>query len=117
MRKRTIKRLADTIFWYALYFLPILILILMSIHNPISSVSSVIDTLGLNILTDNIIFTTLSDIFGVNGILPFFQNNDLLIFFTYYISVFTIHLLVDIILFIPKVAHKWLNSCTNGEGD
>ena len=115
MRKRTIKRLADTIFWYGLYFLPILVLILTSIHNPITSVSNVINTLGLNILQDNIIFTTLSSIFGVGGVLPFFQSSDILIFFTYYICVYILHLLVDFVIFIPRLAHKWLNYFTQGE--
>lgn len=115
MRKRTIKRLADTIFWYGLYFLPILILIITSIHNPITSVSNVINTLGLNILQDNIIFTTLSSIFGVGGVLPFFQSADILIFFTYYISVYILHLLVDFVIFIPRLAHKWLNYFTQGD--
>lgn len=115
MRKRTIKCLADTIFWYALYFLPILILILMSIHNPITSISSVISTLGFNVLQDNIIFTTLSDIFGSGGVLPFFQSTDLIIFFTYYICVYLLHLLVDFVIFIPRIAHKWLNHFTQGE--
>lgn len=115
MRKRTIKRLADTIFWYGLYFLPVLILILMSIHNPITSLSSVINTLGLSVLQDNIIFTTLSEIFGVGGVLPFFQSPDLIIFFTYYICVYLLHLLVDFVIFIPRIAHKWLNHFTQGE--
>lgn len=115
MRKRTIKKLADTIFWYGLYFLPIIILILMSIHNPITSISSVIDTLGLNILSDSIIYTTLADIVGTGGILPLFASTDLLVFFTYYISVFILHLLVDIVIFIPKIAHKWLNTFTQGD--
>ena len=115
MRKRTIKKLADTIFWYGLYFLPIIILILMSIHNPITSILSVIDTLGLNILSDSIIYTTLADIVGIGGILPLFASTDLLVFFTYYISVFILHLLVDIVIFIPKIAHKWLNTFTQGD--
>lgn len=115
MRKKTIKRLADTIFWYGLYFLPIIILILMSIHNPITSVSSVIDTLGLSILNDSVIYSTLNDIVGVGGILPLFNSPDILIFFTYYICVYILHLLVDIVIFIPKIAHKWLNTFTQGD--
>ena len=82
MRKRTIKCLADTIFWYALYFLPIIVLLITSIHNPITSVSNVINTLGLNVLQDNIVFTSLSSIFGIGGVLPFFQSTDILLFFT-----------------------------------
>ncbi|MBE5757327.1 MAG: hypothetical protein E7345_00135 [Clostridiales bacterium] len=115
MRKRTIKRLADTIFWYALYFLPVLILILMSLHNPITSLSSVISTLGLDILNDSVIYTTLNSVVGAGGILPLFSSPDILIFFTYYICVYILHLLVDIVIFIPKIAHKWLNTFTQGD--
>lgn len=115
MRKRTIKTLADTIFWYALYFLPIIVLLITCIHNPITSVSNVINTLGLNVLQDSIVFTSLSSIFGTGGVLPFFQSPDILIFFTYYICVYILHLLVDFVIFIPRIAHKWLNHFTQGE--
>lgn len=115
MRKRTIKTLADTIFWYALYFLPIIVLLITCIHNPITSVSNVINTLGLNVLQDSIVFTSLSSIFGTGGVLPFFQSPDILLFFTYYICVYILHLLVDFVIFIPRIAHKWLNHFTQGE--
>lgn len=109
MRKKTIKVLSDTIFWYALYFLPILVLLLMSIHNPLTSISNVMTTLGLEILTiDNVIYTTLSSIFGTGGVLPFFTSPDILLYMTYFCSVLILHLLVDFILFIPRMAHKWL---------
>lgn len=109
MRKRTIKTLSDTIFWYGLYFLPILVLLLMSVHNPITSISSVMDTLGLSIITtDNVIYSTLSSIFGTGGVLPFFTSPDILLYMTYFCSVLILHLLVDFILFIPRLAHKWL---------
>lgn len=115
MRKRTIKCLADTIFWYALYFLPIIVLLITCIHNPITSVSNVINTLGLNVLQDSVVFTSLSSIFGTGGVLPFFQSPDILIFFTYYICVYILHLLVDFVIFIPRIAHKWLNHFTQGD--
>ena len=115
MRKRTINCLADTIFWYALYFLPILVLILMSLHNPTTSVADIINTLGLNILQDNIIFTSLSDLFGTGGVMPLFDNPDILIFFTYFISVYILHLMVDFLLFIPRLAHKYLKIFTQGD--
>ena len=115
MRKRTIKCLADTIFWYALYFLPIIVLLITCIHNPITSVSNVINTLGLNVLQDSIVFTSLSSIFGTGGVLPFFQSPDILLFFTYYICVYILHLLVDFVIFIPRIAHKWLNHFTQGD--
>jgi len=87
----------------------------MSLHNPITSLSSVISTLGLDILNDSVIYTTLNSVVGAGGILPLFSSPDILIFFTYYICVYILHLLVDIVIFIPKIAHKWLNTFTQGD--
>lgn len=121
MRKRTIKHCAKTIFWYLLYLLPIICYLLYMIAEPgtgtnIVSITSFIEQLGINISNNNLVFTTLNEIFGTNGILPFFNDNTLIFIFTYYIEVVIMHLLVDMILFIPKLAHKWLSGvCDNEE--
>ena len=121
MRKRTIKTMADTIFWYLLYFLPVIGYLIFLIAEPSSGVtvsltfSGFMDSIGFGVLTDNIIFSVLSDIFGVNGLLPIFVNDSLIAYFTYFIGVFVIHVLVDVVLFIPRLAHKWMNAMCNKE--
>lgn len=105
MRKKTLKTLFDSLFWYFVYLLP-LILLTVSIFRTgtITSLSSVMGSIGVNILENNFIYTSLLDIFGTGGIFPLFIQTDLLMFLTYFISAFLLHLFVDIILFIPRFA-------------
>lgn len=59
---------------------------------------------------DNPVYTALVAIFGQDGVLPVFSEGSLsiLAFFTWFVNVYIAHLLVDFILFIPRLAHKWL---------
>lgn len=120
MRKRTINHLADTIFWYLLYFFPVIAYLLFLFVEP-GTATSIVDLptffnqVGFGIVTDNVIINALRDIFGANGILPFFNTDMPLLIFTWYITVFITHLAVDFILFIPRLCHKWMKSFTQGE--
>lgn len=120
MRKRTVNHIADTVFWYALYFLPVIAFFLYLIAEPSSSTVAVdfeafFEGIGLGIVTDNVIITTLKDIFGQSGLVPIFSTNTPFIIFTWFIGVYIMHLCVDFVLFIPRIAHKWLKKFTNGE--
>lgn len=120
MRKRTINHLADTIFWYAIYFLPVVFYVFYLIAEP-SSGGSVVNFLlyfndvGFGIVTDNIIVTTLRDIFGIGGIFPLFSTDLPFIVFTWFVGSYIIHLAVDFLLFIPRLAHKYIKYFTQGD--
>lgn len=102
--------------WYLLYLLPIFLWIVVSIRSvEIVNLSSAMSTLGLDIFTNNIIYTNLCSIFGANGILPLFNSPDILMFMSYFVSVFLIHLAIDFLLFIPRLADKWLNKLYGGD--
>ena len=116
MRKRTVNHLAEVVFWNIVYFIPVFafLIILFTSGSPIQF-GSVFESVGLNIATDSVAYISLSAIFGEGGTLPLFASSDLLVFMSYYINVFICHLFVDFILFIPKLAKKWLNKFTQGE--
>lgn len=111
MRKKTISRLADTISWYLLYFLPVIGYLIILATGNVPTFSQVFSTLGLDVVTTGTIYTSLDSIFGTTGIMPLFTDSSMLQFFTYFISVFIAHLFVDFILFIPRLAHKWMSKC------
>ena len=115
MRKKTLNELFDNLFWYGVYLLPILCMLFVTFNTgTFTSLSSALTGCGLGILTNNPIFDTITQIFGSSGILPFFQNADILIYVSYFVSVFILHLLVDFILFIPRLCHKWMKSLYGG---
>jgi hypothetical protein len=115
MRKKTLNDLIDNIFWYAIYMLPILCMLLVIYQTgAFVSLSSALSSVGLGILIDNPILLTISGIFGAGGVLPLFQSTDILVYICYFVSVFILHLLVDFVLFIPRLCHKWMKSLYGG---
>lgn len=116
MREKTQKNLFDNVMWYALYLLPLLVWVLVSFQSgQITTLSSAMSIMGLEIFADNQILTSLTQIFATTGILPLFVTSDIILYMSYFISVFLIHLFVDFILFIPRLAHKWLNKLYQGD--
>ena len=110
MRKRNISFLLDNAMWYLLYLLPVVMLVVLTIVlKQATTFADVFGLVGLNITTDSIVYTTLLSIFGSGGVLPFFASTDLIIYCTYFIDVLILHLLVDFVLFIPRLAHKWMS--------
>lgn len=130
MRKKTVTHVADTIFWYLLYFLPIIISIVSVFaysgdwfgvwyvdDGDFSNAPFLITLLSfLNYLgfgETSLIYNTLLDIFGTQGLLGVvLPYSPILFYFQYFITVYLMHLCVDFILFIPRIAHKWLNKFT-----
>lgn len=116
MRKRNISYLLDNAMWYLLYLLPVIMLVALTIVLKQSvTFAEVFSLVGLNITTDSIVYTTLVSILGAGGVLPFFASTDLIIYCTYFINVLILHLLVDFVLFIPRLAHKWMSKLGGDE--
>lgn len=109
MRKRNIAYFFDTLMWYLLYLLPLIAFIISFCLGQNLTFSSLFFGIGLDIVSDNIVLITLVSIFGSTGVFPVFSSNDLLIYLTYFICVFVIHILVDFLLFIPRFCHKLLD--------
>ena len=118
MRKRTINHFFDNVFWYILYILP-LILIALTFYRTGSLVnlSTCFSELGLSVFTSNTIYTTFIDLFGSAGVLPLFSQPVIFEILTYFVSVFLLHMAVDFILFIPRIAMHWLEKCYGGGHD
>lgn len=110
MRKKTVKCLCDNIFWYLIYLLPLIIFAIYSFQNgtfvPLTDCMSAIH---LDIFSNNVIFTSLQSLFGTSGIMPLFNNADILAYLSYFVSVFIVHLAVDFLLFIPRFAMSLLD--------
>lgn len=120
MRKRTINNVADTIFWYLIYMLPVVGYLLYLIAEPSSgttlvSFSSFFNNVGIGFPSDNIVVNTLKEIFGAGGVLPLFATDTPFIIFGWFVCTYITHLAVDFLLFIPRLAHKWMNKFTRQE--
>lgn len=116
MRKRTITKLFDNVLWYAIYMLPLLLMLLYWFKTGSISLVNTMTDAGLGIVTNNPIFDSLNSIFGASGTFPLFASADVICYMTYFISTFIIHLAVDFLLFIPRLAHKWMD-CLGGKDE
>lgn len=110
MRKKTISNLADTIFWYILYILPVILYALSWINRmqePLA-MQAFFDFVGIDV-SNTIVFSTLTELFGSSGIMPLFASNVPFVFLTWFVDMVIVHLIVDFLLFIPRLAHKWMS--------
>ena len=127
MRKRTILMLCDKVLWGAILLLPVVAFLLAPWGYSIGGGTSMSGLSGgaINLPTfssylaqfglsgDNVVYQALKDFFGTNGVIHFFYDDSaLLLYFTYFVSVELVHLVIDFILFIPRLAHKWLSFMT-----
>lgn len=110
MRIKKLKFLFDNFMWYLIYLMPLILLVINWACAGTTSLATIFNNAGLEIVSNNFIFTGLVDIFGANSsILPIFTNNDLLMYFSYFIMCMIIHIFVDVLLFIPRYCHKLLD--------
>ena len=109
------KKNINTLFWITIYTLPILIVLIQSIHHT-PTLYSIVESMG--IFENNIIYNTIIDIFGNNGALQLFtQNSGIVYYFTYFISMNILHIGVDVILLLPRIAQSFADKINNSGDD
>lgn len=118
MRRKTLVNIADELFWLVVALLPVLFYIgqflIYKFDNLASEIPSFYSYLAsFGILTDSVVYTTLADIFGTNGVLPLFAvDSPVLLFLSYFIIVMIVHVAVDVLVWIPRLSHKWISELT-----
>lgn len=123
MRKQNIGFLFDKILWYILYMLPLIIYLIYTIQGlagyhttelPNDNTSIYWYTISdcVELVADGIntgfIFNTIRSIIGLGGAIPFDHIDGLVAYFAYFVTIHMVHLLIDVLLFIPRWCHKML---------
>lgn len=112
MRKRSFAYLFDCIFWYTIYLLPIILMVVYYFKGsatPITAIGDFCQQLGIN-FSSNPLFEAIYGIFGVDGIFPLLTSSAPLYPVVWFLSMFLVHLAVDVLLFIPRLCHQWIDS-------
>lgn len=122
MRKRTIANIVDSAFWFLVAILPLALYLITCLSYKLQSSTDTLTAFlpfmkSLGLVDSGLIYKSLSDLFGTGGILPLFsaENNAILVFLSYFVSVEIVHLAVDFLLFIPRIGHKYMNTFTQNE--
>ena len=114
----------DKIFWWIVALLPVLCYILYVGFGNIKTTTGSLYTLPDFFITyilngfgfsNNVVWTTLSGIFGSNGVFPIFTSDSSLFVFNWFIWVELFHVFFDVIVFIPRLAHKWISKAVQDD--
>lgn len=114
----------DKIFWFVISFLPVLSWLFYLygyIHlntDPGTSVIRFSNWLQSNFLiidfNSNPFYSVLSRIFSSGGVFPLFDTNALSLF-TWLLTIEVVHICFDVIVFIPRLAHKWISKAVQND--
>lgn len=114
MRKRNFLYYIDTIFWWVVYSLPVIILIIASTRH-FSAVVTNPNVFGalFAVLENSPIHACLTGFFGTAGVLPLWDSDSVIFLCaTWFCSAILIHIVVDIIVFLPRIFHNFIDFLT-----
>lgn len=114
----------DKIFWFVISFFPLFswLVYLFSFTSYTASPLTFYAWLEQNFallgqVSHSIIYSTLYQIFSITSVNSIFPalSTSLLAFFTYMVTVEIVHVLYDVIVFIPRLAHKWISKAVQDD--
>ena len=138
MRKRTVTCISKNIFWYLIYLLPWICALISFIYTfKLDNAGQWISDAGFSVTdffvdntfaiiesfggSDGFVGNVLFNLFGPECVFRLFGYSSgllgscIFMYFNYFVGVYLIHLCIDFLLFIPRLAHKWMNSFTKTE--
>lgn len=125
--KKTTSRFAfklDKIFWFVIAFFPLFswLIYLFSFSDytasPLTFYAWIEQNFGfMGQVHNSAIYSTLYQIFSITSVDSLFPvlSTSLLAFFTYLVTVEIVHVVYDVIVFIPRLAHKWISKAVQDD--
>ena len=114
----------DKIFWFVISFFPHFswLLYLFSFSSYTASPITFYAWLEQNFaflgpISQSPIYSTFYRIFSITSVNSLFPtlSTSLMAFFTYLVTVEIVHVLYDVIVFIPRLAHKWISKAVQDD--
>lgn len=114
----------DKAFWWIVALLPVFCYILYVGFGDVKTSTGSLYTLPDFFITyvlngsnfaNNVVWTTLCGIFGSSGVFPVFTSDSSLFVFNWFIWVELFHVFFDVIVFIPRLAHKWISKAVQDD--
>lgn len=109
-RKNNVVDVLDSLFWYIIYLLPIVTFLVCGRgDNALTIIEYFNEFFSLS--GSNIILSTFQDIFGSDGFFSILDDSSYVFsIVSYFVTCFLIHLAVDVLLFIPRLCHYWMEA-------
>lgn len=104
-----VGHICDNAMWYLLYLLPFVLMLILWARGSYIPLADMFSMAGLSIVSDNIVLTTFTSVLGVGGVFPIFADTGFLVYVSYFILVFLVHIMVDICLYLFRLIHHLVN--------
>ena len=114
----------DKIFWFVISFFPLFswLIYLFSFSGyttaPIAFFAWIDQNFGfLGQISNSAIYSVFYQIFSITSVNSLFPalSTSLMAFFTYLVTVEIVHVIYDVIVFIPRLAHKWISKAVQDD--
>ena len=111
----------DKLFWFFVSLAPLIFYALYLVSNAeqseyFSFYVFLSNYLGLFFSSNSLFSSMYLSIFGPSGFFPLFSaQSGWLVFFSYLATVEIVHLLFDVAIFIPRLAHKWISKAVQDD--
>jgi hypothetical protein len=114
----------DKIFWFVVSFFPLFswLIYLFSFSSyttsPLTFFAWIEQNFGfMGQVQQSVIYSTLYQIFSITSVDSLFPalSTSLIAFFTYLVTVEIVHVVYDVIVFIPRLAHKWISKAVQND--
>lgn len=111
----------DKLFWFFISFAPLIFYALYLVsHFKQSEYFSfyvfLSNHLGLFFSSSSVFSSLFSTILGPSGVFPVFSSQSgWLVFFSYLATIEVVHVLFDVMIFIPRLAHKWISKAVQDD--
>ena len=112
----------DKLFWFFIQIFPLVCFTVYCIAGTrgsevvVPTFNSFLIKLGFNYQQGNAFYNVLARIFGPNGAFPLFvDSGGVILYLTYVLTMEVLHVCFDVIVFIPRLAHKWISKAVQDD--
>lgn len=112
----------DKLFWFFIQIFPLLCFALYCIAGTrgneviVPSFNSFLIKLGFDYQQGNVFYSVLAQLFGSMGVFPLFvDSGGIILYLTYVLTMEVLHVCFDVIVFIPRLAHKWISKAVQDD--
>lgn len=113
MSKHALKNRFNVVFWWVIKLFPLMCYALQFFIRVGTLETSLFSFMSSNLefaVTSNVVYTAFCDIFAEGGIFPLFSaQSGILAYFSYFVFVEFVHIVVDVLVFIPVVCRKLIS--------
>lgn len=116
MTKKKLFTLIRSVFWYLILLLPLIAYVATCLcDQPNVAFDEFMSNFAI-INSNNPVTTMVNELFGSSGSFPIFSSG-MACYFAYFVAVELLHVVIDLVLFVPTLLHGAIDKICKKDGD